>query len=266
MKRIIVTLAMAVGLVFAACAKKTTVDDVVNKLVQSHGGAEKLAAIQDQVSTWDSKMVVPQGDSLMTLNGEMVITYKRPDKIKFETKSPDGATIMASAVDGNTGWMMMMGQMRDMSPAEFQESVSMAETWIDQFHNYSQKGIKLALLADTTIEGKAYHVIQATDRFNLVSKNFCNPQTGLTERMEGEGTDPMSGEKQAYTMTFADFTAYDGFMMPKKVTSYGADGNMMFEATLKDLKNNAGLADDAFAKPAMPTSMETPAEQTAERK
>jgi outer membrane lipoprotein-sorting protein len=268
MKRFIVTLAMAVSLVFAACAKKTTVDDVVNKMVQAVGGAEKLAAIQDQVSTWDIKMVVPapQGDSMMTVSGEMIITYKRPDKIKFAINGPDGATMWATGFDGANGWIMMMGQRRDMSSAEIQENTTTAETWIDQFHGYSQKGIKLALLADTTMDGKAYHVIQATDRVNNTFKNYCNSQTGLIERAEGEATDAMSGQKQAYTMAFADFAAYDGFMMAKAVTNYGADGNVLFEATLKDMKNNTGVADDVFAKPATPTTTENPAEPTAEKK
>jgi outer membrane lipoprotein-sorting protein len=230
-------------------------------MVQAYGGAEKLAAIQDQVSTWDSKMVVPQGDSMMTVSGETIITYKRPDKIKFEVKGPDGTMMMASSFDGASGWFMMMGQVRDMSPAEIQENTTLAETWIDQFLNYSQKGIKLALLADTTLDGKTYHVVQATDRFNNMSKSYCNPQTGLVERTEGEGTDAMSGEKKAYTMTFADFAAHDGFMISKTVASYDADGKLAFEMTLKELKHNAGVADDVFAKPATPMSMENPSEQ-----
>jgi outer membrane lipoprotein-sorting protein len=261
MKRFIVTLVIAASMVFAACAQKTTVDDVVNKMVQTYGGAEKLAAIQDQVSTWDGKMAMPQGDSIVTVAAEMVITYKRPNKIKFETKGPDGATIMASGFDGVNGWMLMMGQAKDMSPAEIQENTTLAETWIDQWHNYSQKGMKLARSADTTMNGKTYHVIQVTDRFNNVSKNFCDPQTGLVERMEAEGTDPASGQKQPFTMTFADPAPYDGFMTPKKVTSYDAQGNMAFELTLKDMKHNTGVADDVFAKPATPMTMENPSEQ-----
>jgi outer membrane lipoprotein-sorting protein len=261
MKRFIVTLAMAASLVFASCAQKPTVDSVVNKMVQAYGGAEKLAAIQDQVSTWDVKMVMPQGDSMVTMAGEMIITYKRPNKIKFETKGADGATIMASGFDGVNGWMLMMGQVRDMSPAEIQETTTLAETWIDQWLNYSQKGMKLAMLADTTMNGKTYHVIQATDRFNNVSKNFCDPQTGLVERMEGEGTDPGSGQKQPFAMTFADPVPYDGFMMPKKVSSYDAQGNMAFELTLKDTKHNTGVTDDVFPKPATSMTMENPSEQ-----
>jgi outer membrane lipoprotein-sorting protein len=261
MKRFNVTLALAASLVFAACAKKTTVDDVVNQMVQAYGGAEKLAAIQDQVSTWDSKMVTPQGDSIMTMSGETIITYKRPNKIKFQVNGPDGATIMASGFDGDNGWYMMMGQVRDMSPAEIQENTTLAETWIDQLYDYSQKGMKLALLADTTIDGKSHHVIQATDRFNNMYKYYCNAQTGLVERTAGEGTEPMSGQKKAYEMTFADFAAHDGFMTPKVVISYNAAGVMEFESTLKELNNNTGVADEVFDKPAASMTMENPSQQ-----
>ena len=266
MKRFIVMLAMATSFAFTACTKKTTVDDVVNQMVQAYGGAEKLAAVQDQVSTWDSKMVIAPGDSMITENAETIITYKRPNKIKFEIKRPDGATMVASGFDGDNGWYMLMGQVRDMSAAEIQENTTLAETWIDQLYNYSQKGMKLALLADTTINGNSHHLIQATDRFNNMYKYYCNAKTDLIERTAGEGTDPMSNQKKAYKMIFADFAAYDGLMVPQVVTSYNAADVMEFESTLKELKNNAGVTDDVFAKPAMPTAMENPAEQTAAKK
>ena len=101
MKRFICLLCMMALVSFTACAKKTTVDDVVNKMTQSLGGAEKLASIQDQVSTWDMMMNMPMGgDSMATMNGMMTITYKSPNKIKFEAMGPDGATMFAGVFDG----------------------------------------------------------------------------------------------------------------------------------------------------------------------
>ncbi|MFQ5632053.1 MAG: hypothetical protein ACE5I1_25055 [bacterium] len=50
-------------------------------------------------------------------------------------------------------------------------------------------------------------------------------------------------------MTLTDYTSHDGFMMASVVKSYGADGKMTMEATLKNLQNNAGVSDDVFARP-----------------
>jgi outer membrane lipoprotein-sorting protein len=249
MKRFIGVLVILTSLMFVACAKKATVDDVVNKMVQAQGGAQALAAFQDQVSTWDSKAMVPQGDTMMTMSSEMIITYKRPNKIKFEGKMPDGTLAWASVFDGTNGWQYMMGQMRDMTPTEIQETLGMAETWLDGWHDYAVKGITLTMLADTTMNGKTYHVIQATDKHGNVSKNYCDTQTGMVERMEAEMSDPASGMKKPGAMTFTDYASYGGFMMAKKVVSYDEQGNMVWESTLKDCQQNVGVADDAFVKP-----------------
>jgi len=250
MKRSVYVLCSLAVLMFVACAKKTTVDDVVNKMTQALGGAEKLASIQDQVGTWDMVMGgVPMGDSMGTMNGSMVITYKSPNKIKFEGMGPDGSVMFATVFDGTSGWQMAMGQARDMSPAEIQESTTLAETWATSFHDYAKKGMTLMLMPDSTMNGTSYHVMKATDRFGNTSTSYCNAQTGLCERMDGEGTNPETQEKQAHTMTFSDYAAFDGVMLSKKVVSHDMQGNLMFDATLKEVKHNTGVSDEAFAKP-----------------
>jgi len=261
MKRFMCLLAILAMLMFVACAKKTTVDDVVNKMTQALGGAEKLASIQDQVGTWDMVMGgVPMGDSMGTMNGSMAITYKSPSKIKFEGMGPDGSVMFATVFDGTSGWQMAMGQAREMSPAEIQESTTMAETWVTSFHDYSKKGMTLMLMPDSMMNGTSYHVIKATDRFGNSSTSYCNTQTGLCERMDGEETNPETQEKQARTIAFSDYAAFDGVMLAKKVVSHDTQGNLMFDATLREVKHNTGVTDDVFA---MPMVMAPPAADMA---
>jgi outer membrane lipoprotein-sorting protein len=263
MKKCLVAFALSTALMFMACAQKPTVDDVVNKMVQTQGGAQALAAINDQVSTWDSKLFISQGDSTIAQTGEMTITYKRPNKVKFEVKAPDGTVGYATVFDGTSGWIAVQGQVMDMNPEEIQENTMMAETWIDGWHNYSAKGLKLALLADTTMSGKTYHVVQATDRFGNVSKNYCDAATGLIERAEAKIIDMMTRQKAPAVMLITDYASYDGFMAAKNYSQLDATGKVVVQATLKELKNNAGVTDEAFAKPTPPASsmMEHPSEK-----
>jgi outer membrane lipoprotein-sorting protein len=262
MKRFIVTIAMAASLALAACAQKTTVDDVVNKMVQTLGGAEKLASMQDQVSTWDSKMTM--GDT--TMPGAMTITYKRPNKLKFEGADPDGNVGYISIFDGANGWVYMVGPdgqgaWRDMVPEEIQETTTLAETWADGWHDYAAKGLALVLHADTTMDGKVYHRVQVTDRFGSVSMNYCDAQTGLVERTETELFDLMTMQKAPTVMTFTEFASHDGFMVAGKYTQRDAAGMTTFEAILKEAKHNTGVSDEVFAKPATPIAMAKPSER-----
>jgi len=272
MRRTIGMLAIAASLTAAGCATKTTVDDVVNKMTQSLGGAEKAASIQDQVSTWDTNMTMKmEGDSSMTMSGPMTITYKRPNKIKFETKDQNGHVGYLSVFDGTNGWIYMVGptgpSLRDMSPAEIQETTILAENWVGGWHGYAEKGFKLALMSDTTMNGKAYHRLQATDRFGNVSMNYNNAQTGLCERTDADLTNSMA-MKTAYVRTFTDYAAHDGLMMAGKFMQRDVQGMETFKAILKEVKHNTGLADDAFAKPAPPAEhpSEHPTEHPSEKK
>ncbi len=264
MKRLAYPLALLLSLFAVSCAKKPTVDDVVRKQVQTQGGAAALAAITDQVSKWEAKFTIPMDDSIVTATAEMIITYKRPNKIKFEMFNPDGSTASATVLDGAQGWQYMMGQgVREMIQAEMDENLALAETWIDGFHDYAAKGTKLELLPDSTLEGKSYSVLRVTDRFGNASMNYCDPQTGLAERMESNMTDPMSMTKKPSVMTFTNYTAFEGFKAAGLFKQYDEKGALMFEATLKELKNNAGVADEAFAAPAPPEAAPDDEEESA---
>ncbi len=111
------------------------------------------------------------------------------------------------------------------------------------------------------MDGKAYHRVQATDRFGNVSMNYCDPQTGLVERTDAETLDAMTMQKAPVKMYFTDYTSHDGFMVAGKYTQRDANGVVIFEAILKEAKHNTGVADEVFAKPATPMAMKSPIAQ-----
>lgn len=250
MKRISYAFALLLSLLALNCAKKATIDDLIQKQVHAQGGAAALAAITDQVSKWEAKFSYPMGDSMITSTVDMIITYKRPNKIKFEMFNPDASTASATVFDGTSGWQYMMGQgVRDMIQAEADENNALAETWIDGWHDYAAKGIKLELLPDTTLDGKVFTAVRMTDRFGNVSRNYCDPQTGLVMRQESMMTDPASMSKFPSVMVFENYTAFAGFMAAGVFKQYNEKGELMFESTLQELQNNAGVGDEAFGEP-----------------
>lgn len=257
----------ALSLLMVSCAQKPTADEVVKKQVQTQGGAAALAAITDQVSKWEAKFSMPVGDSMMTATADMIITYKRPNKIKFEMFNPDGSMASATVFDGTNGWQYMMGQgTRDMVQSEMDENHTLAEMWIDGFHDYATKGIKLELLPDTTLAGKVLNVVRSTDRFGSMSHNYCDVQTGMVVRSEMSVTDPMSMAKKPYAMVYDNYTSFSGFMTAGLFKQYDEHGALMFEATLKELQNNANVADEVFAAPVVeePAPMEEGEESAPE--
>ncbi len=258
----VVVLGLCVGLLFS-CGKQATVDDVVQMITQASGGAEKLQSINDQVSTWDftMHMMPPMPESAMAEGGEemgemtghpmpMTITYKRPNKIRFDTMGPDGSVVWSSCYDGAKGWEMAMGHQKEFSEAQLQETETMAAAWMDGFLNYQEKGLTLALLPNEIVDGKKYMVLQSTDKHGNVQKYYIDETTHLIERQAGEMVS-MEGNKEPMYMTFKDYKMVDGVIMSNHVALYMDNGEMIWEATLKDVKHNTGVDDAVFAMQSM---------------
>jgi outer membrane lipoprotein-sorting protein len=261
-KVLIAVLGLLVGLVFS-CGKEATVDDVVTMMTKAMGGEQTLAAISDQVSKWDFTMhqMPPMPPAEGQADGQqaqasgphtmpMTITYKRPNKIRFDSYGPDGALAWSSCYDGTKGWSMMMGQTKDANEAQNQESEAMVATWIDGYLNYKDKGFTLALLPAEMMEGNRYMVLQVTDKHGNVQKIYINETTHLLEKQTGDMTN-MEGAKEPMYMTFKNYTMMDGVNMAQHVASYKADGTIIWEATLKEAKHNTGVDDSVFMANAM---------------
>ncbi len=254
-KLIALLLCSGVGFLMS-CQQQTTADDVVNMVTEASGGAAKLAEIMDQVSSWEMTMHImppemPEGmEGPMTM--PMTITAKRPNKIRFDTHGPDGNVSGSSCFDGTMGWSMQMGQKMDMPEAQLQETETMAATWLDRFVNHQDKGLTLELLADEMVDEKNYMVLQVTDKHGSAQKYYINPESHYIERQAGEMSN-MAGGKEQMTMTFKDYKMVDGVAMCHHVAQHNAEGEMIWEATLKELKNNTGVEDATFM--AEPMSM-----------
>lgn len=243
------------------CAKEPTVDEIVSKMTEAAGGAETLKGIEDQVSTWDFKMLqtppgmMQQGQQEMAEGEEaemgdmtLTITYKRPNKLRMDTMGPNNTPVYTSCYNGTEAWMMVMGQTVPMNEAQQQELEMMALTWIDGFMNYQEHGITLEKLPRETVEGTEYIALQATDTYGNVTKYYVNPKTYHIERESGEMVN-YQGEKEPMTMTFADYEIHDNVAIPATVKQHDQEGEVLWEAYLKEVKHNVGVPDEKFAAP-----------------
>jgi outer membrane lipoprotein-sorting protein len=257
MKKLIALL-LCCGVVFlTSCLQETTVDadDVVNMMTEASGGVEALAALTDQVITWDFTMYVmppgtPEGvKGPMTL--PMTMTAKRPNKIRMDIYGPDGSIVHSECYDGTTGWTMYMGKRTDMTEAQLQHFESMAVTFLDGYLNYQDKGFTLELLADEVVDEQNYMVLQVTDKHDNVSKSYINPETHFEERMSGNVTNS-AGEWEPMVMILKDHKMVDGIAFPHHIAWHNATGEMTLESTIKEVKHNTGVDDAVFMAETMP--------------
>ncbi len=122
-KLIALLLCCGVGFLMS-CQQQTTADDVVNMMTEASGGAEALAASTDQVITAGFTMHVMPPGVPEGVEGPMILpttmTAKRPNKIRMDVYGPEGSIVYSRCYDGTTGWIMDMGQRKDMTEAQLQ--------------------------------------------------------------------------------------------------------------------------------------------------
>ncbi len=246
-KLIALLLCCGVGFLMS-CQQETTVDDVVNMMTEARGGAEALAALTDVVMTWEMTIhVLPPGvpegvEGPITLPATMIA--KRPNKIRIDiVPRPEGSD-NTICYDGTTGWAMEWAQRTDTTEAQLQEYESMAKTFLDGYLNYQDKGFTLELLADEVVDKQNYMVLQVTDKYGNVNKLHINPETHFIERESGNTTN-FAGEWEPAVMILKDYKMVDGIAWDHHAARYNAAGEMIWEATLKEVKHNTGV-DDAF--------------------
>ena len=132
-----------------------TVDDLVKKNIEAHGGYEKLKSVKSIKST---VKFIMQG-----IEGPATILVKRPDKFRLDAVF-QGMTI-TQAYDGKTGWSIMPfgGNLdpRKMSEEELKEMEESAD--IDgAFVDYKKKGHKIELIGQEDLEGTPAYKLKLT--------------------------------------------------------------------------------------------------------
>ena len=268
-------------IVFTACAQKPTADIVLQKVITASGGAEKLASINDQTWKCDFTMhVMPPGMPAEAQEGTeegeeaavekteetapmaaqampMTITYKRPDKLRFDTMDPAGNVVFSQCYDGTKGWTTQMGQTMEMTGGQLDEYVAMAETWVDGLANYKAKGYEVVLLPDEMVDDHKCYVLQATGKTGKPQKYYINQETNLVEKQTGEMTN-MEGQWEVMSMTFKNYKMADSVnvAVAQNVALLKEDGTLIWEAAMTEVLNNSGVEDAVFAPKEMTTLKE----------
>ncbi len=250
-----------------ACEKKATVDDVVMMMTEAAGGAEKLQAVSDQRSTWDFKMQIlhqdggaekPEGEMGEEEMAEaemvampMTITYKRPDKIRFDFAEGEGGEVsISSAYDGNVAWEMNYGHVQQKSEMETKIDAEMAKTWVEGLLNYKEKGYTLELLPNEMMDERECMVLKSTDQNSYTQTYYIDAESHYIVRQAGDMLN-MQKEMEPMYMAFANYEMVDGIAGPKYVALHKENGDLIWDATLKEMQYNTGVEDDGFAAPEM---------------
>ena len=226
-----------------------TVDEVIVKNIQSHGGMEKLKTVKS--------IKISQTLKAGGFQAAVSVEGKRPDKIREEF-SLQGLTQL-QVYDGKVGWQVNpFGGRRDpeMLSADDMKSLQVDADIDGPLIEYAQKGHKAELVGHDSVEGTDCYKVKLTLKNGDIRTYYLDADSFLELKIETQTT--IRGAVQESETYFGDYEKVDGIYFPFAIEQ-GQKGNPnRVKFTVNKVELNVPLDDSLFAMPAAPGAKPEP--------
>jgi hypothetical protein len=240
-------LAAMVFFPFAASAQ--TVDEVIAKNIQAHGGADKLKSVR----TLRTTAKFSQGSFRADFRQE----NKRADKVREELIIQGLAQVQA--YDGKTGWQISpFGGRKDpelLSQDDLKSLVVDAD--IDgPLVDYKEKGHKAELVGHDSMEGTDCFKIKLSMKNGDVRYYYLDADSYLELKLEIQTT--IRGALQENEMYYGDYEQVNGIYYPFAVEQAQKGSSSRAQFSVVKIEQNIPLEDAHFAMPVSKPETKSP--------
>src|ERR1700730_15455929 len=218
-----------------------TVDEVIAKNIQAHGGMEKLKSVQTIRTTGKFS----QG----SFRAGFLQENKRPDKVREEFVIQGLAQIQA--YDGKTGGQLSPFGGRKDPELMSQDDVKSLQIDADiegPMVNYKEKGHKAELVGHDSVEGTDCYKVKLTLKNGDVRYYFLDADSFLEIKMENQ-----SNIRGAVVFTenfYGDYEQVNGLYFPFAFESGQKGSQERAKFTVDKVELNVPLDDSLFSMPA----------------
>jgi hypothetical protein len=232
--------ALVVALLLPAAGLAQTVDEVIAKNIQAHGGMEKLKSVQTIRTTGKFN----QG----SFRAGFLQENKRPDKVREEAIIQ--GLVQIQAYDGKVGWQVSpFGGRRD---PELMSQDDLKGLMIDAdidgpLVNYKEKGHKAELVGHDSVEGTDCYKIKLTLKNGDVRYYFLDADSFLEIKMENQST--IRGTVQYTENYYGDYEQVNGLYYPFAFENGEKGSAVRTKFTVDKIEINIPLDDALFTMP-----------------
>jgi outer membrane lipoprotein-sorting protein len=217
-----------------------TVDEVIAKNIQAHGGLEKLKTVQSLRTT----AKYSQGSFRVDFRQE----NKRPEKVREEYIIQGLAQIQA--YDGKTGWQISpFGGRKDpelMSPDDTKSLIVDAD--LDgPLVNYKDKGHKAELVGHDSVEGTDCFKIKLNMKNGDVRYYYLDADSFLELKLEIQTT--IRGALQESELYYGDYEQVGGIYYPFAIEQAQKGSASRAQITIAKIEQNVSVDDAHFTMP-----------------
>ncbi len=219
-----------------------TLDEILAKNYQAHGGLDKLKAFKSMKAT--GKIVMPaQG-----LEMSMTIWGKTPNKMRMEAIFQSQTIV--EAFDGDKAWQIMPF----MGINEPQELTGdQAQTFKEQadFESplvvYKERGYKLELLGKEDMQGTPVFKLRLTKKDGKETFLYLDAESGI--ELKTATTLQVSGADVQVETINGDYKPVNGLMMPFYMETK-INGQTQMQMTFDNYELNPAIEESFFKLPA----------------
>jgi Outer membrane lipoprotein-sorting protein len=238
-----VILTLGLILLVPGLARAQSVDEIISKNIQAHGGLEKIQAVK----TLRSSGKVSFGSFQARFLQENV----RPDKVREETIIQGLAQIQA--YDGKTGWQVNPFQGRkdaELLSADDLKSLQEDSDIDGPLVDYKSKGHSAQLLGHDSVEGTDCYKVKLTLKNGDVRIYFFDADSFLELKIESQNT--VRGTVQYSETFYGDYEQVNGiyFSFEYQQGQKGSSDRAKF--TVEKIELNVALPDSLFSMPPSP--------------
>lgn len=221
------------------CASGQTVDALIKKHFDAHGGAHKLKAIRSTRVTGKIQM---QG-----INAPITLITKRPNLARVEIALQSGPYI--EGYDGRTAWRVnsLTGSHDpEIISGEEAKDILEASDMDSPLVDYRRKGHKVELLGKENVEGVDAYKLKLTQKSGEVKYIYLNSRTYLGLKQITRRLD--HGVEIEVELYYGDYKPVDGILLAH---SYEArlDNQTVQITTIEKIEINPLIDDSIFRMP-----------------
>jgi hypothetical protein len=243
-------LAVAALTFFPIAASAQTVDEIVAKNIQAHGGADKLKSVRSLRTT----AKYSQGSFRADIRQE----NKRAGKVREEFIIQGLAQVQA--YDGKTGWQISpFGGRKDPELLSQDDLKSLAvDADIDgPLMDYKEKGHNADLVGHDSVEGTDCYKIKLGMQNGDVRYYYLDADSYLELKLEIQTT--IRGALQESELYYGDYEQVNGIYYPFAVEQAQKGSASRAQISVEKIEQNIPLEDTQFSMPASKTEAKAPA-------
>ena len=240
MKTGILSITLLLFLPLAAAAQ--TADEIVKKVLDARGGAEKIKSVQ-------SERVSGHVSFSRGMEGTFVVELKRPLKMHVEI-SIEGQTIIRVYDGKSSGWTINpFLENKDVQPlsSEDLKNVSDESDFDGPLMDYKSKGNQIELVGKENLDDKPVYRLKLTNKNGDVRFYFFDASSFLLLRWEG--IRKTADQEIPWESFFSDFHEIKGLKYPFRIEQGSPGTEIRQTLTAEKIEIDPQIDDSRFAKP-----------------